>query len=232
MKKSDYRRWLSERIAGQNKLLMGSLAALSALGSTAILIEMIVFWLILKLGFCGVGAISWLLAMAIVGAVLAVTWLRLPQTLPEQSHSTEVDGTEFDFTTVPAMSDVWTYAFGSMDTSLSMIDRLLAFLALPQRMLCAAAYVAKRRTEVLAIDVTPCAAVVRLLIREGIGVEIVEIARNVKTDDLPRTLRQTSMIEGVVVVTRLHLAFAAAPRLAEDLADWAKSHKADSESDD
>ncbi|MCA9155978.1 MAG: hypothetical protein KDA38_14370, partial [Planctomycetales bacterium] len=73
MKKSDYRRWLSDRLNVQSNLLMGATAAMSIMGCIAIFIELIVAGWILSVGFCGT-LIGWLLAFLIVGVALIVTF--------------------------------------------------------------------------------------------------------------------------------------------------------------
>ncbi|MCA9061033.1 MAG: hypothetical protein KDA85_21120 [Planctomycetaceae bacterium] len=224
MKKSDYRRWLSDRLNVQSNLLMGATAAMSIMGCIAIFIELIVAGWILSVGFCGT-LIGWLLAFVIVGVALVVTFARLSKTLPDARHETMLGETPFEFSTAPSMGVVWTYALGQIDSDRGFVDRLLGTLALPQRLLCGAWYVYHRWDQVLAVDVAPCAAVIRLLIREDKGVEIHEIAEKVTTENLSRTLHQVSLIDGIVVITRRKTALSATPRLNEDIQEWATKHQ-------
>jgi hypothetical protein len=66
MKKDEYRRWFSDQLVLQNRLLMGAIAAMAGLGLIATLMEMVIFASILRVGFVG----SWILAFLLTTGIL------------------------------------------------------------------------------------------------------------------------------------------------------------------
>lgn len=222
MKKDDFRNWLVNRIKTQSRLALGAAIAMGLMGSLAILFELWIAKLILQIGFVGSVAVAWTIALGIVGAVVAATALRLPKHLGDAVHVADMGGTEITLRVAPPMGVVWTFAMGSIDSDLTWVERLLGLLALPQRMLCTAWYVANRIQRLKALDIPGCAHVIRLAYRKGERIGIEEIADKREGKDLSGTLRQVSLIDGVVFLTSKTLAISLAPRLAEDLDAWSQ----------
>lgn len=222
MKKDDFRNWLVNRIKTQSRLALGAAIAMGLMGSLAILFELWIAKLILQIGFVGSVAVAWAIALGIVGAVVAATALRLPKHLGDAVHVADMGGTEITLRVAPPMGVVWTFAMGSIDSDLTWVERLLGLLALPQRMLCTAWYVANRIQRLKALDIPGCAHVIRLAYRKGERIGIEEIADKREGKDLSGTLRQVSLIDGVVFLTSKTLAISLAPRLSEDLDAWSQ----------
>lgn len=220
MKKEDYRQWLLERISVQRRLVTTAVVIMTALGLVAILLEASVVQWILATGFVGSSAVAWLLTLAILGGVLFATWLRVPRNLGDAVYTAELNGADIDIRVAPAMGVVWTFALGSIDSDRTWVERLLGLLAMPQRLLCAAWYALSRLRELQDVDPVECAAVFRILFRKAERMEVSELAEKRTFADLPRTLRQVSLFDGVVFLTRRTVGVSLAPRLVDQLNDW------------
>ena len=225
MKKDEYRRWFSDQLVLQNRLLMGAIAAMAGLGLVATLLEMVLFASIIRAGFVGSWIVAFLLTAGILGLVLFLTYLRLPKQLADREHEVELDD-RITIRTAPTMTAVWTYALGSLESDRSWVERLLGMLAMPQRLFCAA-YFAWRRTEQLqTIDVNTCAAVIRLLDRKAERIEVGQLVEELQLSNLEATLRNLSLIDGVMFLAQKTLGLSLTNRLVDDMAEWTRKQKA------
>lgn len=228
MKKNDFRIWLEDRVRQQSRLLMAAAAAMAAAGFTAALIELLLIWLILNAGFVTSGFLSALLAIAVSGIILFVTWQRMPVNLCDASHSVDVAGVPLTIREAPSMSDVWTFALGSFEAERSWLERIPGLAAMPQRLICAAWYVWQRLTQLRQLDIAGAAHVIRLVYRKAERMEFSEIAEKRPETDLVRTLREVSLIDGVMFLTRKPAAISLAQRLTDELNSWKSSPESDS----
>ena len=229
LKREEMRRWLTERLHRQKQLIAGSLAAMMVLGLVATLLEFTVFYLITKVGFIENGALAAIATLAILGVIQMVTWLRLPGQLPDIEHEGELEDSITIIKVAPNMTAVWTYAFGSIESDRTWVEMLLGVLALPQRLCSAAWFTWQRHQQMSAVAIEPCAAVIRLLHKEAERVELKEIAAEINSDDLPGIIRQVSLIDGVVFLTRKSIGLSLANRLVDDIDDWKKKKMAEKE---
>ena len=220
MKKEAFRRWLRERLATQHRLTMGSIAAMIAIGLIATLLEGVVFFLIIWVGFIGSKVLAILTTLGIQAAILGLTWLGLPKQLPDVEHEAEMDGENVLISVAPNMTAVWTYGLGSMESDRTWVERLIGMLTLPQRMCLAAWFTWNRLQQVKDVAVDSCAMVIRLLHKEAERVELKKIVEEVQLADMPTTVRQLSLIDGVIFLTRQSVGLSLAPRLLDDIADW------------
>ncbi len=226
MKKDEYRRWFSDQILLQNRLLMGAIAAMAGLGLVATLLEMLIFASILRVGFVGSWIVAFLMTTGILGAVLFLTFIRLTKQLGDREHELEQDEGITIIRTAPTMTAVWTYALGSLETDQSWVERLLGMLALPQRLFCAAYFAWQRTVQLKAVDMNSCAAVIRLLDRKAERVEVGQLIEELQISDPPATLRNLSLIDGVMFLAQKTLGLSLTNRLVDDMAAWIKKHKA------
>jgi hypothetical protein len=226
MKKEEFRRWLSEKMATQCRLTMGSLGAMVAIGLIATLMEFGLFYLIIKIGFIGSGFLAAVVTVGLLGAVQGLTLLQLRKHLPDSEHEVDLETGHALIRVAPNMTDVWTYAFGSLDGDRSWQERLIGILTLPQRMCSAAWFTWNRLEELKTVAVEPCAAVIRLLHKEGEGVEIGKIEEDLNLADLQTTIRHISLIDGVTILSRRKLGLSLAPRLVDDIVEWKKNQTA------
>jgi len=223
MKKDEYRRWFADQLLLQNRLLIGAVSAMAGLGLIATLMEATLFAVILKAtGFAGFWATAILYTLAIQGAILFATWIRMPKQLADAKHEAETDDGVTMIRIAPTMTAVWTYALGSMETDRTPVERLLGMLALPQRLFCAAYFTWQRMEQQKTINVNECSSVIRMIHRKAERVEVKEIAAELSLSDLAVTLRNVSLIDGVIFLTRRSVGLSLANRLTDDMDEWMK----------
>ncbi len=226
MKKDEYRRWFSDQLVLQNRLLMGAITAMAGLGLVATLLEMLVFASIFRVGFVGSWIVAFLLTAGILGLVLFLTYLRLSKQLADREHEVELDDRILIIRTAPTMTAVWTYALGSLESDQSWVERLLGMLAMPQRLFCAAYFAWQRTQQLKTIDVSDCAAVIRLLHRKAERIEVGQLVEELQLSNLEATLRNLSLIDGVMFLAQRTLGLSLTNRLVDDMAEWTRKHKA------
>ena len=221
MKKDDYSRWFSDRLLRQNRLLIAAIAAMIGLGLVATLFEAGIFAVILHIGFIsGPWTPSFVVAFGILGVILFLTYLHLPKQLSDAEHDAELRGDVTTIRTAPTMTAVWTYALGSLETDQTWIERLMSMLALSQRLFCAAYFTWQRMTQLKAIDVYDCSAVLRLLYKKAERVEVSVLEKELKLPNLVTTLRNVSLIDGVMFLTQKSVGLSLTNRLVDDMAEW------------
>ncbi|MCA9036755.1 MAG: hypothetical protein KDA91_16590 [Planctomycetaceae bacterium] len=221
MNKEDYRQWLAKRVITQTRLATVAVTIMGLGGAGAFMMEAFLVRWIITTGFISNGFLSWMITLGILGTVLFVTWLRVPGNIGDKQHTADIGETQLTLHVAPAMGAVWTFALGSIDSDQTWVERLLGLLALPQRMLCAAWYVFHRIQQLKELNIPGCAHVIRIVSRKAERVEVSEIAEKRKEDDdLPKTLREVSLIDGVVFLTRKTVGISLAPRLVDELNGW------------
>ncbi len=225
MKKDEYRRWFSDQLVLQNRLLMGAIAAMAGLGLIATLMEMVVFASIIHVGFRFAWILAFLTAAGILGLVLFLTYLRLPKQLSDREHELELDDRITIIRTAPTMTAVWTYALGSLESDQSWVERLLGMLAMPQRLFCAAYFTWQRSEQLKTVNVNDCAAVIRQLDRKAERIEVGQLVEELELPDLEATLRNLSLIDGVMFLAQKTLGLSLTNRLVDDMAEWTRKHK-------
>ena len=225
MKKDDYRRWFSDKLKGQNRLLIGAITAMICLGLVATLLEAGIFAVILWLGFVGSWISAFVVAFGIFGGILFFTFLHLPRQLGDTEHEFEQEGEAITIRTAPTMTAVWTYALGSLESDQTWVERLLGKLALPQRLFCAAFSSLQRIEQLKTVDINDCSAVIRLLHREAERVEVGKLIEELQLPNIAVTLRHLSLIDGVMFLTRRSLGLSLTNRLVENMDEWEKKHR-------
>lgn len=230
MKRSQLRQWLTERLIRQRRITLLAVAVMGGVGSAALLFEL---WLVsglISYALIDSRFVSSLIALALCGSPLVWLWIRTPQRIGGTTHSVPLDDDELTVVVAPALGPVWTYALGSLETDKSFADRILGALSLPQRMVCTAWQIWLRYQQLQLIDVESCAKVLRLLYRKSERVGVAAISDECRLDDLPRTLHEMSLIDGVIFLTRHEFGLSLAPRLVEDLNAWNAGRQQDGDS--
>ena len=226
MKKDEYRRWFSDQLLQQNRLLIGAITAMVGLGLVATLLEAGIFAAILRIGFVGSWIQAFVVAFGILGAVLFFTFLGLSKQLGDAEHEVELEDRVTAIRTAPTMTAVWTYALGSLETDQTWVERLLGKLAMPQRLFCAAYFSWQRMGQLKTVDINACSAVIRLLHKEAERVEVSKLVEELQLSNLAATLRDVSLIDGVMFLTRRSVGLSLTNRLVENMDEWTKKHKA------
>ena len=197
------------------------------LGLVATLMEATVFAVILHIGFIpGPWILAFFVAFGILGGILFFTFLRLSKQLGDTEHEVELNDSITAIRTAPTMTAVWTYALGSLEIDQTWIERLFGKLALPQRLFCAAYFLWQRMGQLKTVEINDCSAVIRLLHREAERVEVSKLVEELQLANLPATLRDVSLIDGVMFLTRRSVGLALTNRLGETMDEWTKKHKA------
>ncbi|MEY2726495.1 MAG: hypothetical protein RLZZ458_2362 [Planctomycetota bacterium] len=227
MKKEQARRWLTQRLKSQEKFTLASVAGLTALGTVAWSLELSAATLVLYIGFLSSTFAAFIVAAAILAAVQYLTILRLPQNLGDVRAVQKIsEESQSEFSTAQPLSAVWMYAFGSMDSDQLWYEKLLGLLCLPQRLWAAAWFAWKRIEELKQLNLEACAAVIRHLYREAERVEIDELVQKLNLANPVRLIRQVSLIDGVVLLTRKTPGLSLAQRLVDDINEWLKQNPA------
>ena len=184
-----------------------------------------IFSVILGIGFVDSWILAFVLAFGILGAILSVTYLGLSKQLGDAEYEVELDGSIRTIRTSPTMTAVWTYALGSLEIDQTWIQHLLGKLALPQRLFCAAYFSWQRMAQLKTVDINDCSAVIRLLHKEAERVEMSKLVAEVQLSNLATTLRDLSLIDGVMFLTRRSLGLSLTNRLVENMGEWTKKNK-------
>jgi hypothetical protein len=75
LKKEQMRRWLSERLQTQKQLVTAAMAGMAVIGTIATLMEFVLFYLIISVGFIGSKAVAILVTLIILATVQYFTLL-------------------------------------------------------------------------------------------------------------------------------------------------------------
>ena len=218
------RRWLTERLQTQKQLVMAAMAGMAVIGTIATLIEFFVFLIIINYGFIESSVLSILVTLMIMAAIQYFTILWMPKQLADIEHESVSDDEVTIVKSAATMTAAWTYAFGSLESDRTWVEILLGLLSLPQRMIAAAWFSWQRKGEIEAVEIAPCALILRLLHKEAERVDLKKILEEVEVADIAQTLRQVSLIDGVVFLTRNSVGLSLANRLVDDIEAWRKKN--------
>jgi hypothetical protein len=224
LKKEQMRRWLTERLQTQKQLVMAAMAGMAVIGTVATLIEFVLFYVIIRYGFLKSGAPAMLATLMILATIQYFTLLWMPKQLADIDHESVSEDEVTIVKSAATMSSAWTYAFGSLESDRTWIEILLGLLSLPQRMFAAAWFSWQRKGEIEAVEIAPCALILRLLHKEAERVDLKKITEEVELTDPAQTLRQVSLIDGVVFLTRNSVGLSLANRLVDDIEAWRKKN--------
>ena len=106
---------------------------------------------------------------------------------------------------------------GSRDSDISVPERIFGMFMMVPRMFCTAWYLFKRAADVKDIDVRECGAILRFLLKKAERVNVHEIADKRPKTELTKTLRQVSMIDGVVFLSRGEIGLTLAIRFKDEV---------------
>lgn len=224
LKKEQMRRWLDERLQTQKQLVTAALVGMVVIGTIATLMEFTLFYLILSIGFINSKPGAIIATLMILATIQYFTILWMPGQLADVEHESISEDEVIVVKSAATMSSAWTYAFGSLESDRSWVEILLGLLSLPQRMFAAAWFAFQRKAEIEAVDIAPCALILRLLHQEAERVDLKKITEEVELPDLAKTLRQVSLIDGVVFLTRNSVGLSLANRLVDDIEAWRKKN--------
>ena len=216
MKKEQFNTWLSGKVELQAKITIGACVAMACLGLLAFLVQGGLLYLALSAGY-GSRVLAAAIVLAIFGGMGVYIFRTAPRTLCDGRHKVEIDGQNVTIRVAPTMSNAWTFAVGSLESDQSIPERIFGLMMIVPRMFWTAFYVFNRIDEVKRIDVEDCGKVLRLLLRKSERVEAEDIASKWQQMDLPKTLRQVSLVDGVVFLTKKGVGLSLAKRFTDML---------------
>jgi hypothetical protein len=215
MNKEDFNAWLIERIEAQTKLTIGAVVAMVGLGLLALVIQGGFLALILQL------SIGWVMAIIVVSAIFGAMGYSVHMTAPKKHcdarHKIDLKAKKTKVRIAPTMANAWTFALGSTDSDQSILERVFGLMLIVPRMFWTAWYLHKRVTEVRDIDVSACSKVLRMALEKAERVEVTEIEEKYESMDIIKTMRQVSLIDGVVFLTKKSIGLSIATRFKDDL---------------
>lgn len=220
MKREDMKQWLDQQLLLQKQLVTGASVAMLVIGIATVLLELMLFCLILRIGFIESLWRAMLATLMILAGIQYLVAVRFPKDLPNRQYRIEFESEELVVRTFPAMSVVWTYTLGSLESDQSWLDRLAGILTLPQRMCMAAWYSWKRREHLMQVDTHECAGVFRLLHKENTCVDISDLIRKARLSNPEKTFGEVSLFDGVLFLPRKTSGLSLANRVLEDINDW------------
>lgn len=215
MNKDDFNNWLARKVEFQARLTMGAVASMCAIGLIAFIVQGGLFYVLLQWGYGTVTAV--VVTLALFGGMGYFTWMTAPRVLCDEEHEVDIDGRVVKIKVAPTMSSAWTYAMGSRDSDISVPERIFGMFMMVPRMFCTAWYLFKRAADVKDIDVRECGAILRFLLKKAERVNVHEIADKRPKTELTKTLRQVSMIDGVVFLSRGEIGLTLAIRFKDEV---------------
>jgi hypothetical protein len=230
MKKRGFRSWVLKRIENQRKLTLAATVGMVAVGLTLFLVEGGLLFLLFWAAYSRMT--GFVITVGLFGCLSVYSWFRSQQELRDKTFRASCHKTMIDLHVVPPTSQVWSWAFGSMDPDRSTIDKLVAVTMQAPRLLCAAWYTWHRLEDVQNIDKEATVDVMKVLFRSDHSVRVQEIADKLEGEDLVKTIRDVSLLDGVVFLTKDEVTLSVAPRLNEDLDAWRAESAETPESDE
>lgn len=230
MKKRGFRNWVLNRIETQRKLTLAAVVGMVAVGLLLLLVEAGLLFKLFSTAYSR--TTGFLITTGLFGCLAVYSWFRSQKELHDRTFQAACHTTVVDLRVVPPISDVWSWAFGSMDPDRSIIDKLVAVTMQAPRLLCAAWYTWHRLEDVQNIDKEATIDVMKVLFRSDHSVGVQEIADKLEDEDLVTVIRDVSLLDGVVFLTKDEITLSIAPRLNEDLDAWRAETEKAAESDE
>lgn len=215
MKKEQFHHWIREKVDTQVKLVYAAMGAMIALGLIGLTIQAGLLYAIFSYAYGRPAGI--LVPLITFGSMGYFTWLMSPKSLKDSLHKGTVDGESVKVRVAPTMSSCWTFALGSLEIDRSIPERIIGVMLIVPRLFWTAWYLFQRAEDVKQIEVPECAKVLRLALKKAERVELDEFGNRFEGMDLPKTLRQVSLIDGVVFLTKRGFGMSLANRFTEDL---------------
>ena len=215
MKKEDFNDWLGRKVEFQTKITIGAVVATACLGLLGFVVQGGLLFLLLKWGYGW--PVAFLAVTAIFGGMGFFVYVTAPRQLCDADHVALINGRETRIDIAPTMASAWTFAFGSMESDQSIFERIFAMLMIVPRMFWTSWYLYRRVDQVKQVDVTECGKVLRMVLKKAERVDVTEIADKFSKMDITQTLRQMSLIDGVVFLTKESVGISLANRFKDDL---------------
>lgn len=218
MKKRGFKSWVRNRIETQRKMTIAAAASMAGLGAFLFLIAGGFMFLLFSMAYGGFPAFLFVALIFGFGGVLS--WFAAEKELSDQQHKVECDGRKMRIHVAPATSWVWTWAFGSLDSDQSVIQKIIGLTNLIPRLFCAAWHTYQRLEDVRQIDESTTLSLMKLLFQKNARVGVCEIIDELDGIDIKKAMRDISLLDGIVFLTKGNLGVSIAPRLSDDFEAW------------
>lgn len=218
MKKRGFRNWVLNRIETQRKLTLAATVGMFAVGLVLLLLQA---GLLFLLSWAAYGRMTgFVITVGLFGCLGVYSWFRSQKELHDKTYQAASGTSAVDLRVAQSISEIWGWAFGSMDSDRSIIDWLVTVTMLVPRLFCAAWYTWRRLEDVRNIDREATVEVMKVLFRSDHSVRIQTIADKLGAEDLVQAIRDVSLLDGVLFLTNEEITVSIAPRLNEDLDAW------------
>jgi hypothetical protein len=227
MKKRGFKSWVFNRIETQRKLTVAAALGMASVGLVLFLIEAGITYLLFKVLYSP--RTGFLVVTGIFGVMGLYSWELAKKDLRDRRHKTLHNNEKVILNVVPATSQVWSWAFGSMEPDRSIIEKLIGVAMIVPRLFCAAWHTWHRLEDIRRIDSDTTLSVMKILFRNDHSVTAQKLADGLGDVGLNKAIRDVSLLDGVVFLTNNGISLSIAPRLSENLEDWRSddSQKAD-----
>lgn len=230
MKKRGFRSWVFNRIETQRKLTAAAAIGMAAVGLVLFLIEGGILYLLFR------GLHSHTTGILVVAGLFGVmglySWEQAKKDLKDGRHKTLYNDEKVILNVVPATSQVWSWAFGSMEPDRSIIEKFIGIAMMVPRLFCAAWHTWHRLEDIRNIDSETTLNVMKILFRSDHSVSPQSLASGVGDAGLNKAVRDVSLLDGVIFLTNKGISLSIAPRLSENLEHWRSEGRQQTSSDD
>lgn len=216
MKKEYFNAWLKNRVDSQARITIAACAGMAVLGLLVFVIQGGLLYLVFSTAY-GSRFLGMMIVGLIFGGMGLVTWLGAAKPLMDAEHEVAAGFGNVKVGLAPTLSNAWTFAMGSMDSDQTVPQRILNLVMLSPRLLRTAVYVQGRIQRVKDIDVENCGRVLRLVLRKSERVDVAAVAEKFPDLDLAAVLRDLSLIDGVVFLTKDSVGITLANRFKDSL---------------
>ena len=218
MKNRGFKSWVFNRIKTQRKLTAAATIGMAVAGLVLFLVQAGVFYMIFAYAFSR--TIALLAIMAVFGGMGVCSWTQATQDLRDRKHKAKCNDETTTLNIVPGNPQVWSWAFGSMDPDQSIPEKVIGLTMLAPRLFCAAWYTWQHLEDIKNIDADTTLKVLKVLFRSGHSVDAQAISNELGDADLNKAVRDVSLLDGVVFLTKDEISLSIAPRLHDDLEAW------------
>ncbi|MCH2212713.1 MAG: hypothetical protein MK110_15525 [Fuerstiella sp.] len=218
MKKHGFKSWVFNRIEVQRRMTAAAPVGMAAVGLVLFLLEAGFLFLVFFSAYSATAGI--LVNLAVFGVMGLYTWNQARTDLCDRKHKAVCNNDKIVLNLVPATSSVWSWAFGSMDPDLSYGEKFIGIAMLVPRLFFGAWYTWHRLEDVKNIDSKTTLDVMKILFRSDQSVTVQAIADGIGDADLNKAIRDISLLDGVVFMTKEGVSVSIAPRLNEEFEAW------------
>lgn len=229
MKTDEFNEWLRQRLEFQSKIIMGAIAGMLVLALIGLIVEGGFLFLVLQ--WYG----SFVAFAMITGIFAGLTfWVSKsgPRQYRDKRYKTSISGERVIINVAPSIAHAWSFAFGSIDSDQSIPEWILNLVLIIPRLLWTAFQLKSRISDVNDINVEEVGKVLRMILKKAERVEVQEIAHKYPDMDIAQTMRQVSLVDGVVFLTKEGVGVSLANRFKDDLEKWLDERDGNSSGDD